>query len=35
MAHANTRFISTSDVESCLRGIETAVVEATLDPTRI
>lgn len=33
MAHANTRFISTSDVESCLRGIETAVIEATLDPT--
>ena len=33
MAHANTRFISTSDVESCLRGIEFTVVEAALDPT--
>jgi len=30
MAHANTRFISTSDVESCLRGIETTVVDAAL-----
>jgi hypothetical protein len=35
MVHANTRFISTSDIESCLRGIETAVVEAALDPARI
>jgi len=30
MAHAYTRFIRTSDVESCLRGIETAVVGAAL-----
>ncbi|HEX5405571.1 MAG TPA: condensation domain-containing protein [Pseudonocardiaceae bacterium] len=31
MVHANTRFISTSDVESCLRRIETTLVEAALD----
>ncbi len=33
-AHADTRYLSRSDLEACLRGIETVLVEAVLHTTK-
>jgi len=33
MAHADTRYLSTEDIDALLRGVESVVIEATLDPS--
>jgi len=33
MAQADTRYLSTEDIDALLRGVESVVIEATLDPS--